>query len=61
MTARKDLFSKALAVPGRLHMAAHSHHLWPDAAFDAQTCAWEDANRHADRKWDLILDRKSVV
>ena len=52
----KSLFSRALALaPGRLHFAAHSHHLWPDAAFDAQTRAWEDANRHADRKWDLIF------
>lgn len=55
MTA-KSLFSRALALaPDRLHFAAHSHHLWPDAAFDAQTRAWNDANRHADRKWDLIF------
>lgn len=52
----KALFSRALALaPGRLHFAAHSHHLWPDAAFEAQQRAWEDANRHADRKWDLIF------
>lgn len=55
MTA-KSLFSRALALaPDRLHFAAHSHHLWPDAAFEAQMRAWEDANRHADRKWDLIF------
>jgi selenocysteine lyase/cysteine desulfurase len=55
MTA-KSLFSRALALaPGRLHFAAHSHHLWPDAAFEAQARAWDDANRHADRKWDLIF------
>ena len=52
----KALFSRALSLaPGRLHFAAHSHHLWPDAAFEAQTRAWEDANRHADRKWNLIF------
>lgn len=52
----KALFSRALALaPCRLHFAAHSHHLWPDAAFEAQQGAWEDANRHADRKWDLIF------
>jgi hypothetical protein len=33
----KALFSRSLAAdPGRLHMAAHSHHLWPDASFDGQ-------------------------
>ncbi len=52
----KPLFSRALAAaPGRLHFAAHSHHLWPDASFDAQQQAWLDANLHADRKWELIF------
>jgi len=54
--ARKDLFSRALAAaPGRLHMAAHSHHLWPDATLAAQVEAWEDAARLADHKWDKAL------
>ena len=52
----KPLFSRALSLaPGRLHFAAHSHHLWPDASFEAQQQAWLDANLHADRKWDLIF------
>ena len=52
----KPLFSRALgADPRRLHFAAHSHHLWPDASFDGQVRAWAEANRHADRKWDLIF------
>lgn len=52
----KSLFSRALALaPERLHFAAHSHHLWPDASFEAQQQAWLDANIHADRKWDLIF------
>ncbi len=55
MAARKDLFSKALSVPGRLHMAAHSHHLWPDATLAAQVEAWEDAVVLADHKWDKAL------
>ena len=39
----KHLFSRSLdAAPERLHMAAHSHHLWPDASFDAQQQAWLD-------------------
>jgi selenocysteine lyase/cysteine desulfurase len=56
MAARKDLFSRALALdPERLHFAAHSHHLWPDASFDGQVRAWVEANKFADRKWDLIF------
>jgi len=56
MAARKDLFSRALSLdPGRLHFAAHSHHLWPDASFDGQLRAWVEANRFADRKWDVIF------
>jgi selenocysteine lyase/cysteine desulfurase len=52
----KRLFSRALAAaPGRLHVAAHSHHLWPDVSREAQIAAWEDAARLADRKWDKIF------
>ncbi|QTC90626.1 aminotransferase class V-fold PLP-dependent enzyme [Brevundimonas goettingensis] len=52
----KPLFSRALSLdPERLHFAAHSHHLWPDASFEGQVRAWEEANRFADRKWDLIF------
>ena len=54
--SHKSLFSRALGLdPERLHFAAHSHHLWPDASFDAQVQAWVEANRFADRKWDLIF------
>ena len=52
----KPLFSRSLgAAPERLHMAAHSHHLWPDASFAGQVECWEDAARLADRKWDRIM------
>jgi selenocysteine lyase/cysteine desulfurase len=52
----KHLFSRSLsAKPDRLHFAAHSHHLWPDASFDGQTAAWEDAARMADLKWGHIM------
>ena len=52
----KPLFSKSLgADPDRLHMAAHSHHLWPDASFEGQVDCWNDAARLADRKWDRIM------
>ncbi|MDQ1568642.1 MAG: hypothetical protein QOF96_3522, partial [Actinomycetota bacterium] len=49
-------FSRFLgAVPGRLHVAAHSHHPWPDVTFDAQQQAWLDAARLMDDKWDEVL------
>ncbi|MFM5953098.1 MAG: class V aminotransferase, partial [Novosphingobium sp.] len=52
----KHLFSRALeAAPERLHFAAHSHHLWPDASFAGQIAAWEDAAMLADHKWDRIF------
>lgn len=55
--SHKSLFSRALELdPERLHFAAHSHHLWPDASFDGQVRAWVEANHFADRKWDLIFD-----
>jgi selenocysteine lyase/cysteine desulfurase len=52
----RRLFSKSLAAGGdRLHVAAHSHHLWPDASFAGQVEAWDDAARLADRKWDRVM------
>jgi selenocysteine lyase/cysteine desulfurase len=53
----KHFFSRSLgADPNRLHMASHSHHLWPDASFEGQTECWNDAARFADGKWDRIMD-----
>jgi selenocysteine lyase/cysteine desulfurase len=53
----KALFSRSLSAdPERLHFAAHSHHLWPDASLDGQMEAWNDAARLADRKWDRVMD-----
>lgn len=52
----KQDFSRFLnAAPGRLHMAAHSHHYWPDVTLDAQTAAWHDAALHADDKWEHVF------
>ena len=52
----KHLFSKALAAaPDRLHFAAHSHHLWPDASFAGQVEAWEDGVKLADHKWAKVM------
>jgi selenocysteine lyase/cysteine desulfurase len=53
----KSLFARSLgADPTRLHFAAHSHHLWPDASREGQMQAWDDAARLADRKWDKVMD-----
>ena len=53
----KHLFSRSLGSdPARLHLAAHSHHLWPDASFDGHAECWHDAARLADRKWDRVMD-----
>lgn len=52
----KSLFSKSLSAnPGRLHFAAHSHHLWPDASHAEQQQYWIDSATHADDKWDHIF------
>lgn len=52
----KHLFSKSIeAAPNRLHVAAHSHHLWPDASFEGQVQCWEDAAALADTKWDKVM------
>jgi selenocysteine lyase/cysteine desulfurase len=49
-------FSRSLgAAPGRIHLAAHSHHLWPDAAFRGHEESAELAATEADRKWDTIF------
>jgi selenocysteine lyase/cysteine desulfurase len=51
-----DLFKRSLtAAPGRLHLAAHSHHLWPDAAFEGHMQAAQMALRLADQKWGSIF------
>ncbi len=49
-------FSRALTAGGdRVHLAAHSHHLWPDVTHAAHMQAWEDAARLWDAKWDRIF------
>jgi kynureninase len=49
-------FSRFLgAEPERLHVAAHSHHPWPDVTREAQLAAWDDAARLQDDKWEHVL------
>jgi len=58
MPSWKRLFRRALeAAPERLHLAAHSHHLWPDASLEGHTAAWADAALLADRKWQPLFEQ----
>jgi selenocysteine lyase/cysteine desulfurase len=53
----KPFFSRSLAATGgRLHLAAHSHHLWPDASYAGHMAAWQDAATHWDAKWARVFD-----
>jgi kynureninase len=49
-------FSHFRAVEGRIHLAAHSHHYWPDVTREAQLLAWDDACRLADEKWGHVFE-----
>ncbi|HEV2559171.1 MAG TPA: aminotransferase class V-fold PLP-dependent enzyme [Microvirga sp.] len=43
------------AEPGRIHLAAHSHHYWPDVTLAAQQRCWEEAALYADEKWGPVF------
>ena len=43
------------ADPNRIHLAAHSHHYWPDAACAAQARVIAEAARLVDDKWSPIF------
>ncbi|HXC55084.1 MAG TPA: hypothetical protein VNU97_07300 [Rhizomicrobium sp.] len=52
-----EQFSRSVGRAGAaLHVAAHSHHPWPDVSYDAQIAAWQDAARLLDGKWDHIFE-----
>lgn len=56
MTDFKRHFSRTIGRSGApLHFAAHSHHPWPDATFDAQQRYWLDSAELLDRKWERIF------
>jgi selenocysteine lyase/cysteine desulfurase len=58
MKSQKYLFSRALtAGAGKLHLAAHSHHLWPDVTCEAHMQAWQDAATNWDAKWTKVMDQ----
>ncbi|HEY1708534.1 MAG TPA: aminotransferase class V-fold PLP-dependent enzyme [Rhizomicrobium sp.] len=50
-------FELTFGQPGApLHVAAHSHHPWPDVSFAGQQQAWRDAARLLDHKWDYMFE-----
>jgi len=58
MKSYKHLFKRALAhIPAHLHAAAHSHHLRPDAVYDAHMQSLKDAYQYADKKWSKVIFR----
>jgi selenocysteine lyase/cysteine desulfurase len=53
----KPHFSRALAGgEGKIHLAAHSHHLWPDVTYEAHMQAWHNAASHWDDKWTIVFE-----
>lgn len=44
----------------KIHLAAHSHHFWPDVSYDAHIQYWLDASIHSDEKWSIILGEKLI-
>ncbi len=57
MQSYKQHFTRFLqSKPQRLHMAAHSHHAWPDCTEDAHAQAWSSAAEHIDQKWGVIFE-----
>ena len=49
-------FSLSVGAPNApFHVAAHSHHPWPDVTFAAQEQSWRDAARLLDRKWEHVF------
>src|SRR5690606_23672150 len=38
-----------------LHLAAHSHHFWPDVTREAQIEYWDDCAKASDEKWNKIF------
>ena len=48
-------------VANRLLLTGHSHQAWPDAGFEAQAEAWNDAARLVDDKWTRAFETADRV
>lgn len=42
---------------GWVHLAAHSHHFWPDVSREGHLQYWDDCAQLSDRKWDKIFSK----
>lgn len=52
----KNHYSRFLEGHGsNLHLAAHSHHFWPDVTREAQLEYWDDCAKSSDEKWNKIF------
>lgn len=40
---------------GKIHLAAHSHHFWPDVSRQGHIDYWDDCAKSSDQKWDNIF------
>ncbi|MFA5584106.1 MAG: aminotransferase class V-fold PLP-dependent enzyme, partial [Bacteriovoracaceae bacterium] len=38
-----------------IHLAAHSHHFWPDVSREGHMEYWDDCAKSSDQKWDKIF------
>lgn len=54
---KRDYARFLRGLKGRLHFAAHSHHLWPDATRAAALECWDHAAAEADGKWERVFAR----
>ena len=55
----KHLYSKFIKEnPNTIHMAAHSHHYWPDCTYEAQKEYWKDSAKYVDDKWNYFFSKK---
>src|SRR5262245_4590614 len=48
-------------VAERLLLTGHSHQAWPDAGFDGQIEAWNDAAECVDDKWERAAEKADRV
>lgn len=42
----------------KIHLAAHSHHFWPDISLEGHTQYWIDSSKYSDQKWKYFLGEK---
>src|SRR5690606_32111516 len=40
---------------GKIHLAAHSHHFWPDVSREGHLEYWDDCAKSSDQKWNKIF------